>query len=295
MKALLFARYGDPSVLKIAEVPAPHPGPGQIRIAVRTAGVSPGDAALRSGAWRERAPLHLPYVVGIDGAGTADEIGPGVEGARPGVEVYGLRARGGTAAEFALLDAWAPKPTTMTWAQAGGAAAAIETSVRALDAVAAAPGTTLLVDGATGGVGAVLVQLAVARGVRVLGTASPANHDYLAGLGALPLTYGPDLPARVPEPVHAAIDVAGHGGLADLLALTGNPARVVTLVDPAAASLGVRLSLKNPSADHRAVLEQAAAVTIHVAATYPLTAAAEAHAAVAAGHTRGKIVLTVAD
>jgi NADPH:quinone reductase-like Zn-dependent oxidoreductase len=295
MKALLFARYGDPSVLKIAEVPAPHPGPGQIRIAVRTAGVSPGDAALRSGAWRERAPLHLPYVVGIDGAGTADEIGPGVEGARPGDEVFGLRARGGTAAEFALLDAWAPKPPTMTWAQAGGAAAAIETSVRALDAVAAAPGTTLLVDGATGGVGAVLVQLAVARGARVLGTASPTNHDYLAGLGAHPLTYGPGLPARVAEPVHAAIDVAGRGGLADLLTLTGNPARVVTLVDPAAASLGVRLSLQNPSADHRAVLEQAAAVAIHVAATYPLAAAAEAHAAVATGHTRGKIVLTVAD
>jgi NADPH:quinone reductase-like Zn-dependent oxidoreductase len=294
MKALLFARYGDPSVLEIAEVPAPHPGPGQIRIAVRTAGVSPGDAALRSGAWRDRAPLHLPYIVGIEAAGTADEIGPGVEGVHPGDEVFGLRARGGTAAEFALLDAWAPKPPAMTWAQAGGAAAAIETSVRALDAVAAAPGTTLLVDGATGGVGAVLVQLAVARGVRVLGTAGPANHDYLAGLGAHPLTYGPGLASRVPEPVHAAIDVAGRGGLADLLTLTGDPARVVTLVDPAAASLGVRLSLHDPSADHRAALEQAAAVTIHVAAAYPLAAAAEAHAAVATGHTRGKIVLTVA-
>jgi NADPH:quinone reductase-like Zn-dependent oxidoreductase len=293
MKALLFARYGDPSVLEIADLPAPHPGPGQIRIAVRAAGVSPGDDALRSGAWRDRAPLTLPYAVGIDAAGVVDEIGPGVEGVHPGDEVFGLRARGGTAAEFALLDAWAAKPHTMTWAQAGGAAAAIETSVRALTAVAAGPGTTLLIDGASGGVGAVLVQLAVARGVRVLGTASPANHEFLAGLGAQPLGYGPGLPARVSEPVHAAIDVAGHGGLPDLLTVVGDPSRVVTLVDPAAAALGVRLSLQNPSADHRAVLEQNSGVTIHLAATYPLAEAARAHAAVATGHTRGKIVLTV--
>jgi NADPH:quinone reductase-like Zn-dependent oxidoreductase len=299
MKALLFARYGDPSVLEIADVPAPHPGPGQIRIAVRTAGVSPGDVALRSGAWRDRAPLRLPYVVGVEAAGVVDEIGAGVEGVEPvegvelGDEVFGLRALGGATAAYALLDAWAPRPQTMTWDQAGGAAAAIETSVRALDAVAAGPGTTLLVDGASGGVGSVLVQLAVARGVRVLGTASPANHEFLAGLGAHPLTYGPGLTARVTEHVDAAVDVAGQGGLPDLLTLTGRTASVVTLVDPAAASLGVRLTRYDPQADHRAALTAGSGVTVHVTAVYPWTAAAEAHTRVASGHTRGKVVLRI--
>jgi NADPH:quinone reductase-like Zn-dependent oxidoreductase len=294
MKALRFARYGDPSVLEIADVPAPHPGPGQIRVAVRTAGVSPGDASLRSGAWRERAPLKLPYIVGIDAAGIVDELGEGVSDVPP--EVFGLRALGGTTATYALLDAWAAKPPTMTWAQAGGAAAALETSVRALDAVGVTAGTTVLLDGAAGGVGSVMVQLAVARGARVIGTASPANHAFLASLGAEPVTYGPGLPARLPArlpaKVDAAIDLAGHGSLPELLTLT--PA-VVTLVDPAAASLGVRLSRYDPSADHSAVLADAVRhVTVHVAAEYPLTEAAEAHARVETGHARGKVVIRVA-
>jgi NADPH:quinone reductase-like Zn-dependent oxidoreductase len=290
MKALLFARYGDPSVLEIADVPAPEPGPGQIRVAVRAAGVSPGDVALRSGAWRDRAPLRLPYVLGVEAAGVVESLGPGVVGVRPGDEVLGLRALGGATAELALFDAWAAKPPAMTWAQAGGAAAALETSVRALDAVGAGPGTTVLLDGATGGVGHVMVQLAVARGARVLGTASAANQEFLGALGARPLTYGPGLPGRVTEPVDAAVDIAGHGGLPELLQLTPD---VVTLVDPAAAALGVRLTRYDPAADHRAALALAGTVTVHVAATYPWTAAADAHTRVAGGHTRGKIVLTL--
>jgi NADPH:quinone reductase-like Zn-dependent oxidoreductase len=295
MKALLFARYGDPSVLEIADLPAPHPGPGQIRIAVRTAGVSPGDAAMRSGAWRDRVPLTLPYVPGFDAAGTVDEIGPGVERVQPGDEVFGMRALGGATAEYALLDAWTAKPSTMTWDQAGGAAAGIETSVRALDALSVGPRTTVLLDGATGGVGAIAVQLAVARGARVIGTASPANHEFLAALGASPVTYGPGLPERVGERVDAALDIAGQGGLSELVTLTGTPSAVVTLVDPAAAASGVRLSRYDPTADHRAVLDSvdAGRLTVHIAAAYPWTAAAEAHTQVATGHTRGKVVLRV--
>jgi len=290
MKALLFARYGDPSVLEIADVPAPVPGPGQIRVAVRTAGVSPGDVALRSGAWRDRAPLRLPYVVGVEAAGVVDALGPGVGGVRPGDPVFGLRASGGATAELALLDAWAAKPPAMSWDEAGGAAAALETSVRALDAVAVGPGTTVLLDGASGGVGHLMVQLAVARGARVLGTAGPANQQFLAGLSAAPLLHGPGLAARVTERVDAAVDVAGRGGLPELLRLTPN---VVTLVDPAAAALGVRLTRYDPAADHHAALALGSTVTVHVTATYPWTAAAEAHTRVATGHTRGKVVLTV--
>ncbi len=99
MKALLFREYGDPAVLTVGEVPSPQAGPGTIRIAVRAAGVSPGDAAIRSGAWRDRVPLTLPYVVGLDGAGVVDEVGDGVTGIRPGDEVFGYRLAGGTTAE----------------------------------------------------------------------------------------------------------------------------------------------------------------------------------------------------
>jgi NADPH:quinone reductase-like Zn-dependent oxidoreductase len=299
MKALVFEQYGGPEVLRVAEVAEPHAGPGQIRIAVRTAGVSPGDDAMRSGAWRDRVPLTLPHVVGLDAAGIVDEVGAGVTGVRPGAEVFGLRALGGATAEHARLDAWAAKPPGMTWAQAGGAASGIETSVRALDALGVGPGTTVLLDGASGGVGAFAVQIAVARGARVIGTASPANHEFLASLGAEPVAYGPGLPERIGSPVDAAIDVAGRGGLAELMALTGDPAAVLTLIDPAAAALGVRLSRFDPAGDHQAALSYGARLiadgrlTVPVAAVFPITAGAAAHARVATGHARGKVVIEV--
>ena len=304
MKALRFSRYGAPDVLTVAEVPEPHAGPGEVRIAVRAAGVSPGDAAMRSGEWRDRVPLALPHVVGVDAAGVVDEIGTGVDGVSPGDEVFGLRFRGWTTATYALLDAWAPKPATMSWTQAGGAAGSIETAVRTLDALAVGRDTTLLVDGATGGVGAIMVQLAVARGARVIGTASTPNHTFLAGLGATPIGYGPGLPDRVRQAtagrrVDAAVDVAGRGEIDDLVALTGDATAVVTLVNPAAEARGVQLLRFDPTADHAAALAYGAGLVaagklvVHVAEAYPMEAGPAAHASVASGHTRGKIVITV--
>ncbi|WP_432824512.1 NADP-dependent oxidoreductase [Dactylosporangium sp. CA-092794] len=295
MRALMFHEYGDPNVLKVEDVPEPHPGPGQIRIAVRAAGVSPGDAALRSGVWRDRVPLRLPYIVGLDAAGVVDEVGPGVTGVHPGDEVFGLRPVGATTAGHALLDAWAPKPAGMSWAEAGGAAGSIETAVRTLDALAVGPGTTLLLDGAAGGVGAIAVQLAVARGARVIGTASPANHEFLASLGAEPVTYGPGLAERIGGGVDAAVDVAGRGGALELVRATGHADRVVTLVDAAAERQGIRLLRFDPAGDHAAALRQGAAVvTVHVAAVFGMDEGAAAHARVEAGHARGKTVIAVA-
>ncbi|TQS42357.1 NADP-dependent oxidoreductase [Cryptosporangium phraense] len=309
MKALQFAGYGEPNVLVVADVPEPHAGPGEIRIAVRAAGVSPGDAAIRSGAWRDRVPLTLPYVVGLDAAGVVDEVGDGVDDVRVGDPVFGLRFRGGTTAEHALLDAWAPKPAGMTWEQAGGAAGSIETAVRALDALGieagrrapidGADGRTVLIDGAAGGVGAIAVQIAVARGARVIGTASPANHAFLAGLGAIPIEYGPGLPDRVELPIDAALDVAGHGSIAELVRLTGDPDAVLTLIDPRAGEHGVRLSRFDPTADLRGALRYGAGLVdvgrlvAHLADVYRMTEGAAAHARVATGHARGKVVLTV--
>jgi len=308
MKALLYAEYGPPNVLTVATVPAPHPAPGEIRIAVRAAGVSPGDASIRSGAWRDRVPLTLPHIPGLDAAGVVDEIGEGVTDVRLGDEVFGLRFGARTTAEHAILDAWAPKPAAMSWAEAGGAAGSIETSVRTLDALAVTHGSTLLIDGAAGGVGAIAVQLAVARGAYVIGTAGEPNHAFLAKLGAHPLRYGPGLPDRIGHladlparsrtgrpgsRIDAAVDVSGHADPAELLAVAD---RAVTLTNP---SDGVPLLRFDPSADHAAALRlgadliAAGRLVIPLAATFPLAEGAAAHERVATGHARGKVVILV--
>ncbi|GAB7051372.1 NADP-dependent oxidoreductase [Catenuloplanes indicus] len=294
MKALLFTAHGGPEVLTVGDIPAPHAGPGQVRIAVRAAGVSPADDAVRSGAFKN---IPLPYVVGLDAAGTVDEIGPGVDGVRLGDEVYGIRPAGATTAEHAVLDLWAAKPAAWTWPQAGGAAAAVATATHALTELRVRANTTLLLDGASGGVGAVAVQLAVARGARVIGTASPANHAFLRDLGAEPVAYGPGLAGRIGTRVDAALDVGGHGEVRALVALTGGPATVRTLVARNAVH-GVELLRVDPAGVPAALaaagrLAEAGRLAIPVAAEYALTEGPAAHARIATGHARGKVVITV--
>jgi NADPH:quinone reductase-like Zn-dependent oxidoreductase len=209
MRAVVFTEYGPASVLHVAEVPAPHPAPGQIRIAVRAAGVTPVETKIRSGALAGAVEASFPAVLGFDAAGVVDEIGQGVTGVEIGDEVFGsstiaLRA---TQAEHAILGHWAPKPAEWSWAEAGGAASSVETATRVLDRLA--PGV-LLINGAAGAVGTVAVQLAVARGAAVIGTAGENNHDFLRSLGAVPVTYGPGLAERVAGyPVDSVLDCAG--------------------------------------------------------------------------------------
>ncbi|GAB7036502.1 MULTISPECIES: NADP-dependent oxidoreductase [Catenuloplanes] len=297
MQALLFTAHGGPEVLTVADVPAPHAGPGRIRVAVRAAGVSPADDAIRSGAWKDIYPIPLPYVVGVDAAGVVDEIGDGVDGVHLGDEVYGVRPAGATTAAHAVLDLWAAKPVAWTWSQAGGAAAAVATGSHALDELGVRAGSTLLLDGASGGVGAITVQLAVARGARVIGTAGPANHAFLRDLGAEPVTYGPGLADRVGTRVDAALDVSGHGDVRRLVALTGSPDAVRTLVAHNAAH-GVRLLRVDPSGvpaalTAAAALADAGRLTVPIAAEYPITDGPAAHARIATGHARGKVVITL--
>jgi NADPH:quinone reductase-like Zn-dependent oxidoreductase len=244
MRAVLFNEYGPPAVVHVAEVEEPHAGPGQIRVAVRATGLSPGETAIRSGRLRDLVPTTFPYRTGFDAAGVVDEVGAGAGDVRIGDEMFGMTtvtARGANG-EFAVLAAWAPKPAAWTWAEAGGAAGSVETATRVLDRLAVGAGHTVLVQGAAGGVGAVAVQLAVARGAAVIGTASERNHDFLGSLGATPTTYGPGLADRVralaPDGVDAVFDCAG-GALPDLIAVAGDPARVVTIADFAAAAHGV--------------------------------------------------------
>jgi NADPH:quinone reductase-like Zn-dependent oxidoreductase len=314
MRAIQFDRYGPPAVMHVAEVQAPHAGRGEIRIAVRASGVSPGEIRVRSGEMRDVVPVTFPFRTGFDAAGVVDEVGDGVTGVDIGDEVFGMTtsATRGANADFAVLAAWAPKPAAWSWEEAGGAAGAVETATRVLDRLAVGAGHTVLVQGAAGGVGTVAVQLAVARGATVIGTASEHNHDFLSSLGAQPTTYGTGLAGRVralaPSGVDAVFDCAG-GALPDLIAIAGDPARVVTIADVTAAAHGVHMSHGAPADDTAAVVGAAAdplavhglaiAVTlagegrlrVPVAAAFPLSDVVAAHELSESRHARGKIVL----
>ena len=299
MKAVRFADYGGPEVLDLVDVAEPHPGGGQVRIAVRAAGVNGIDWKLRSGAMRELMPLTLPSGTGIDAAGIVDEVGEGVDDVRPGDAVFGSGVN--TLAEYAVLTDWAPVPDGLSFEEAAGYGVSVETALRILDQVGIEPGGTLLVSGASGGVGSATVQFARLRGITVIGTASEANHEYLRQLGATPITYGGDLVARVrqaaPNGVGAALDLAGSGVIPELVQIVGDPARVLSIADFSAPAHGARVSGDpiNRSQALRHAARRFAEGSFHLVVTdsYPLADAARAHRDSATGHAAGRRIVTV--
>jgi NADPH:quinone reductase-like Zn-dependent oxidoreductase len=297
MKAVRFSQFGGPEVLEIVDLPDPHAGPGQVRIAVRAAGVNPSDWKKREGLMDE----ELPQTLGYEAAGVVDEVGQGVTDVAVGDRVFGLSADGAAQAELAVLSFYAPIPASLDFAGAAALPAAVETATRALDQLGVSSGGTVLINGASGSVGGAAVQLAVARGARVIGTASPANHDYLRSLGAEPVAYGEGLADRVralaPGGVDLALDVAGSGVLPELIELAGGPENVVTVADFAGAKeYGVRFSSGDAG---RAVhvlgeiggLIESGRFTPPAIQTFPLTDVAQAHRVSETGHVRGKLVL----
>jgi NADPH:quinone reductase-like Zn-dependent oxidoreductase len=305
--AVQFDRFGSPDVLTVGEFPEPHAGPGQIRIAVGAAGVSPVDLAIRAGTSPSAKQLALPHIPGVDAAGIVDEVGDGATDVAIGDDVFGtveIARLGGASAEFAVLASWARTPATMPTTEAGAAGSSIETATRALDLLEIHDGMTLVIDGAAGGVGSVVVQLAIARGARVIATASEGNQEFLAELGAIPTTYGSGLPERVraliDAPIDAALDVAGRGSLTELIDLTGSADSVVTIADFGASALGVRISMGElvgqAAGTHglavAAALFDEGRFHVPVEAAFPFERAGEAHTLAAQGPRRGKIVLT---
>lgn len=297
MKAIQFTRYGGPEVLELVDVPDPEPRPHQIRIAVRAVGINPVDWKIRRGAMGG----DLPRRTGIDVAGVVDEIGDGAAGVAPGDEVYGF-AVGGGAAELTRMEHWAPLPPGLSFVEAAALPVAVETATRMLDLLSVHDGQTVLIHGASGIVGAATVQLAQARGARVIGTAGPDNQDYVRGLGAEPTTYGDGLVDRVRAlapggGVDAALDAAGGGVLPALVELAGGPEHVVTIADsPGAQQTGVTFTGGNSAwqaLTDVAPLIEAGRFRLPVAQTFPLEQIADAHRLSETGHPRGKIVLTV--
>ncbi|MFJ2276361.1 NADP-dependent oxidoreductase [Streptomyces sp. NPDC087866] len=297
MRKVSFAEFGGPDVLRLIDAEEPHAGPGRIRIAVRAAGVNPVDWRVREGQVLGAHPTVLPSGVGLDAAGIVDEVGAGVEGVETGDRVFGEGAD--TYAEFAVLSAWARMPEGLTFEEAAGYPSVVETALRVIDQVGVRPGETLLVSGASGGVGSAALQIARDRGIAVIGTGGAANQDYLRGLGALPTTYGEGWVERVRRlgRVDAALDLAGAGVIPELVALTGDPGKVITIADLGAPEFGVRFSGvagSVPDALAEAVdLIARGRLHIPVEKAYTLAEAAQAHADSRAGHTRGRRVMVV--
>ncbi|MET7611474.1 NADP-dependent oxidoreductase [Streptomyces seoulensis] len=298
MRKVSFAEFGGPDVLRLVDAEEPHAGPGQVRIAVRAAGVNPVDWRIREGQVLGAHPVELPSGVGLDAAGVVDEVGEGVEGVESGDRVFGEGTD--TYAEFAVLSAWARMPGNLTFEEAAGYPSVVETALRVLREVGVRPGETLLVSGASGGVGSAVLQIARDRGITVIGTAGAANQDYLRDLGALATTYGQGWTERVRRLGHvdAALDLAGSGVIRELTELTGDPARVLSIADLDAPRFGVRFS--GAAGDIRAALTEAVDLIsrgrlhIPVDKSYRLDEAASAHIDSRAGHTRGRRVLVVA-
>lgn len=297
MRALQFRSYGGPEVLEVAEAPDVHPAAGQVRVKVRASTVNPLDWKIRAGYMADGKPLEAPGYLGFEAAGVVDEVGEGVSDVAVGDDVFGLGS--GTNADDAVLDVYATKPASVDWAVAAAAGVAAETAVRALDLVGVSKGSTLLIDGGAGGVGAVAVQIAQARGATVIASAGEANQDYLREIGATPVRYGDGLVERVrevaPDGVDAVFDVAGKSSLSDLISLVPTPSQVVTIAQFNLGDSGVQLTTgRSPQAklalaEAASLLEQKKLV-IKVQ-TFPLDRAAEAHQISQNGHIRGKLVL----
>ncbi|MDX3660854.1 NADP-dependent oxidoreductase [Streptomyces sp. ID05-26A] len=297
MKAITYTTFGGPEVLSLTEVDEPQAGPGQVRLKVVAAAVNPLDHKIRNG-WMPQMAPPFPVTPGAEAAGIVDQVGEGVTGVEVGDQVLGWTDTGAYA-EYALATEFALKPADLDWDTAAALPVAVETSVRVLDALKVGEGDTLLIHGAAGVVGAVGVQLAVARGATVVGTASPGNHDYLRSLGAIPVAYGEGLADRVraaaPQGVDAVYDAAGQGDLPVSVELAGGTDRVITIADPAAAGLGVTFSGGGAPFGSRlgeyARLVVEGKLTVRVAQSLPLADAGKAQDLVATGHAAGKVVL----
>jgi NADPH:quinone reductase-like Zn-dependent oxidoreductase len=307
MRAVYYESFGGPDVLTVGELPDPPVGPDGVLVRVRAAGVNPVDYKIRQGRLQGAYPWAFPIVPGWDVAGVVEQVGPSVTEFAPGDEVIGYARKDhvqhGTYAQLVGVFPrhLARKPASVSFAEAAALPLAGLTAAQTLDAAGVGSGDVVLVHNASGGVGSFAVQLAAARGARVLGTASERNHDYLRSLRAEPVTYGDGLADRVaelaPGGVDAVVDFIGGDALANSPKLVKDPARIASVVDPATVlGVGGRYVFVRPNPNQLAELSEmvdAGQLRIEVAATFPLEQAAQAHALVEDGHVRGKVVLTV--
>ncbi|MER6081085.1 NADP-dependent oxidoreductase [Streptomyces sp. NPDC001833] len=304
-KAYVHTRHGGPETEAFAEVARPVPGPGELLIAVRAAGVNPVDWKLRGGFRRPgEGEARFPAVLGSEAAGVVEETGEGVTGFAAGDEVFG-NTPGGAFAEYALLTAslTAHKPAALSFTDAATLPVAGATAYDGVRQLDLPEGATLLVTGAGGGVGAAALQIAHAWGLRVVGVASEAKKDLVESLGAVHVPSGPGLADRVravaPGGVDGVYDLVGGEVLAEAAGLLADRTKLITAGAPpetVAALGGARVARARTAAvlDEVAELVVAGELDPHVSQTFPLDRADEALRAVEDGHALGKIVIEVA-
>jgi NADPH:quinone reductase-like Zn-dependent oxidoreductase len=303
-KAVRFDKYGDVNVLQVVDVPRPVPGPGQVLVQVKAAGINPGEAKIREGLLHSRWPATFPSGEGSDLAGIVAETGAGVTGWTAGSEVIGWTDNRASQAEYAVVEAGnlTARPAAVPWPAAGSLYVAGATAWAAVRAVALAPGDTVVVSGAAGGVGSIAVQLARRAGATVIGLASESNHAWLAGHGVTGVSYGDGVAGRitaVAPRVDAFVDTIGGGYVELALDLGVAPARIDTIAQfDAIEKYGVKGDGSAAGSSAAVLAELAGLIAdgeleIPVAATFPLDEVRAAYTELASGHVHGKIVLTM--
>ncbi|PAU87087.1 alcohol dehydrogenase [Kocuria sp. WN036] len=303
---MTYARYGGPEVLELTDLPEPKVPPGWVLLKVRSAAINPVDWKIMAGGLDPLMEVQFPVVPGWDVSGVVEAVGIDVPEWAPGDEVISYArtdwVHGGTMAEYVALPArlLAPKPASVDWDRAAALPLAGLTAYQVLGRLEVAAGDTVLVHNASGGVGGYAVQLAAARGARVIGTASEANHEYLRGLGAEPVAYGDGLPERVrelaPDGVDVVVDLVG-GVVEQTLAVLKDGGRHASVADDAVEAHGGTWMWVRPSAEDLTELGRLVdrgALRIELARSVPLAEGVEAYRLSQEGHVRGKIAVRMA-
>ncbi len=306
MKAMTYSEYGNPDVLELTERPMPKVGPGMVLVKVKASAVNPVDWKIMAGYLDSFMDLQFPAIPGWDVAGVVEAVGIDAPHFKPGDEVisYGRKdyVHGGSFAEYIALPErlLARKPESLDWNESAGLPLAGLTAFQVLNRLGLRSGETALVHGGAGGVGSLGIQIAVARGAKVIATASEKNHDFLRSLGAEPVAYGEGLADRVkalrPGGVDVVADFVGGNLEATLEVLAAN-GRHASIADSEVEAHGGTWMWVNPVGAELQQLSEMVdehKIRVEVAQALPLAEAADAFRLNMEGHTRGKIVVTVA-
>ena len=307
MRAIVIHAYGGPEVMKLEEVARPEPAEDEVLIRVVAASINPVDVAIREG-YLAKLVGGFPLILGMDAAGIVEKVGNKVTKYKAGDPIFAfftLKGEGGYA-EFvtAKEDEVAPKPRLVSFAQAAGAGAAGSTAWEALiDTANLRAGQTVLIHGGSGGVGHLAIQIAKARGAKVLATASTANQEFLRQMGAdMAIDYTRTKFEDTAKDVDVVLDTVGRDTLERSYGVVKKGGIIVSIVDePKPATLeahGIRgVTLRcTPKAgvlEELSKLMDAKKLTPVISQTFPMTQVVQAQDQIATGHTRGKIVLSV--